>query len=144
MKKNIFLLGFFLLFSIFVKAQIYNPIKWKTSIEKISDTEYELQAKAIIESGWHLYSQEVADGGPIPTRFNFIKSADFQLIDAVKEEKGKTVNDPVFKMQIKFFEKETTFKQRVKILSSKPFKIKAEVEFMVCNDENCLPPSSDE
>ncbi|WP_281633474.1 protein-disulfide reductase DsbD family protein [Flavobacterium luteolum] len=144
MKKNIFLLGFFLLFSIFVKAQIYNPIKWKTSVEKISDTEYELQAKAIIESGWHLYSQEVADGGPIPTHFNFIKSADFQLTDAVKEEKGKTVNDPVFKMQIKFFEKETTFRQRVKILSSKPFKIKAEVEFMVCNDENCLPPSSDE
>ncbi|UPZ15519.1 protein-disulfide reductase DsbD family protein [Flavobacterium humidisoli] len=144
MKKNIFLLGFFLLFSIFVKAQIYNPIKWKTSIEKISDTEYELQAKAIIESGWHLYSQEVSDGGPIPTHFNFIKSADFQLIDAVKEEKGKTINDPVFKMQIKFFEKETTFKQRIKILSSKPFKIKAEVEFMVCNDENCLPPSSDE
>jgi thiol:disulfide interchange protein DsbD len=144
MKKNIFLLGFFLLFSLFVKAQIYNPIKWKTSIEKISDTEYELQAKAIIESGWHLYSQEVSDGGPIPTHFNFIKSADFQLIDAVKEEKGKTINDPVFKMQIKFFEKETTFKQRIKILSSKQFKIKAEVEFMVCNDENCLPPSSDE
>jgi len=144
MKKNIFLLGFFLLFSILVKAQIYNPIKWKTSIEKISDTEYELQTKAIIESGWHLYSQEVSDGGPIPTHFNFIKSADFQLIDAVKEEKGKTINDPVFKMQIKFFEKETTFKQRIKILSSKQFKIKAEVEFMVCNDENCLPPSSDE
>ncbi|MHC0447548.1 cytochrome c biogenesis protein CcdA [Flavobacterium sp. 3-218] len=144
MKKNIFLLGFFLLFSIFVKAQIYNPIKWKTSVEKISDTEYELQAKAIIESGWHLYSQEVSDGGPIPTHFNFIKSADFQLTDAVKEEKGKTINDPVFKMQIKFFEKETTFRQRIKILSSKPFKINAEVEFMVCNDENCLPPSSDE
>lgn len=144
MKKNIFLLGFFLLFSIFVKAQIYNPIKWKTSVEKISDTEYELQAKAIIESGWHLYSQEVSDGGPIPTRFNFIKGTDFQLIDGVKEEKGKTISDPVFKMQIKFFEKETTFRQRVKILSSKPFKINAEVEFMVCNDENCLPPSSDE
>ena len=144
MKKNIFLLGFFLLFSIFVKAQIYNPIKWKTSVEKISDTEYELQAKAIIESGWHLYSQEVSDGGPIPTHFNFIKSADFQLTDAVKEEKGKTISDPVFKMQIKFFEKETTFRQRLKILSSKPFKIIAEVEYMVCNDENCLPPSSDE
>ncbi|AWK07067.1 thiol:disulfide interchange protein [Flavobacterium crocinum] len=144
MKKNIFLLVFFLQFSILVKAQIYNPIKWKTSVGKISDTEYELQAKAIIESGWHLYSQEVADGGPIPTHFNFIKSADYQLIDNVKEEKGKTINDPVFKMQIRFFEKETTFRQRIKILSSKPFKIISEVEFMVCNDENCLPPSSDE
>lgn len=144
MKKNLFLLGFFLLFSIFVKAQIYNPLKWKTSVEKISDTEYELQAKAIIESGWHLYSQEVSDGGPIPTHFSFIKSADYQLIDAVKEEKGKTINDPVFKMQIKFFEKETTFRQRIKILSANPFKIKADLEFMVCNDENCLPPGTDE
>ncbi|GAA6769790.1 hypothetical protein AAGS39_05280 [Flavobacterium sp. CGRL2] len=144
MKKNIFLLGFFLLFSILVKAQIYNPIKWKTSIAKISDTEYELQAKAIIESGWHLYSQEVADGGPLPTTFSFSKTSDFQLVDNVKEEKGKNINDPVFKMQIKFFEKEAAFTQRIKILSSKPFKIKAQVEFMVCNDENCLPPSSDE
>lgn len=144
MKKNIFLLGFFLLFSIFVKAQIYNPLKWKTSVEKISDTECELQAKAIIESGWHLYSQVVSDGGPIPTHFTFIKSADYELIDAVKEEKGKTINDPVFKMQIKFFERETTFRQRIKILSSNPFKIKADLEFMVCNDENCLPPGTDE
>ena len=132
------------MFSIITQAQIYNPLKWKTSIEKISDTEYELQAKAIIESGWHLYSQEVSDGGPIPTRFTFTKTPEFQLIGAVKEEKGKTINDPIFKMLIKFFEKETTFRQRVKILSSKPFKINAEVEFMVCNDENCLPPSSDE
>ncbi len=132
------------MFSIITQAQIYNPLKWKTSIEKISDTEYELQAKAIIESGWHLYSQEVSDGGPIPTRFTFTKTPEFQLIGAVKEEKGKTINDPIFKMLIKFFEKETTFKQRVKILSTKPFKINAEVEFMVCNDENCLPPSSDE
>ena len=132
------------MFSIITQAQIYNPLKWKTSIEKISDTEYELQAKAIIESGWHLYSQEVSDGGPIPTRFTFTKAPEFQIIGAVKEEKGKTINDPIFKMLIKFFEKETTFRQRVKILSSKPFKINAEVEFMVCNDENCLPPSSDE
>ncbi|RXM49170.1 thioredoxin family protein [Flavobacterium sp. YO12] len=144
MNKNIFLGSLLLLFSIITQAQIYNPLKWKTSIEKISDTEYELQAKAIIESGWHLYSQEVSDGGPIPTRFTFTKAPEFQLIGAVKEEKGKTINDPIFKMLIKFFEKETTFRQRVKILSSKPFTIKAEVEFMVCNDENCLPPSSDE
>lgn len=127
-----------------VKAQIYNPIKWKTSVEKISDTEYELQAKASLEAGWHLYSQEVSDGGPIPTHFTFTKTPDFLLVGNVKEEKGKTINDPVFKMSIKFFEKETTFRQRIKNIGNKPFKIKAEVEYMVCNDENCLPPSYDE
>lgn len=126
------------------KAQIYNPIKWKTSVEKISETEYELQIKANIENGWHLYSQNVADGGPSPTHFSFSKSSDFQLLGEVKEEKGKTIDDPVFKMSIKFFEKETAFKQRIKAISQKPFSIKAEVEFMVCNDENCLPPTYDE
>ncbi|MBK0368317.1 protein-disulfide reductase DsbD family protein [Flavobacterium agrisoli] len=144
MKKKLFFVSFLLLFAIVVQAQIYNPIKWKTNVEKISDTEYELQAKATIESGWHLYSQHVAEDGPIPTHFTFTKSANFQLLGEVKEGKGKTINDPVFKMQITFFEKETTFKQRIKVTASKPFKIKSEVEFMVCNDANCLPPTTDE
>lgn len=133
-----------LLFSIMANAQIYSPIKWKTSVQKVSDTEYELQAQALIENGWHLYSQNVADGGPLPTHFNFTKSPDFELFGDVKEEKGKIINDPVFKMSIKFFEKETTFRQRIKINNNKPFKIKTEVEFMACNGENCLPPSYDE
>jgi thiol:disulfide interchange protein len=144
MNKNLFLVSLLLLFSIMAEAQIYNPIKWRTSVQKISDTEYELNAKAIIEEGWHLYSQTVADGGPIPTQFTFSKTSQFQLLGNVMEEKGKTINDPVFKMLIKFFEKETTFKQRVKSIGNKPFKIKTEVEFMVCNDENCLPPTNDE
>ncbi|PTT18631.1 thiol:disulfide interchange protein [Flavobacterium sp. HMWF030] len=144
MNKNIFLASIMLLFSIMANAQIYSPIKWKTSVQKVSDTEYELQAQASIENGWHLYSQNVADGGPLPTHFNFTKSPDFELLGDVKEEKGKIINDPVFKMSIKFFEKETTFRQRIKINNNKPFKIKTEVEFMACNDENCLPPSYDE
>nr|WP_199001842.1 thioredoxin family protein [Flavobacterium sp. ASV13] len=144
MNKNVFLISLLLLFSAIGQAQIYNPVKWKTSVQKISDTEYELQAKAIIESGWHLYSQNIPEGGPNPTSFTFPKSTDFQLAGSVNEEKGKTVNDAVFKMQIRFFEKETTFRQRIKTTAAKPFQIKAEVEFMVCNDQNCLPPGTDE
>ncbi|MBF4471789.1 protein-disulfide reductase DsbD family protein [Flavobacterium sp. HJJ] len=144
MNKVIFSVIFLLLFTIFVDAQVYNPVKWKTDVVKISDSEFELQAKAVIESGWHLYSQNVLDGGPIPTHFTFPKSFDFQLIGSVKEGNGKTINDPVFKMLIKFFEKETVFKQRIKVTRTKPFAIKTEVGFMVCNDENCLPPSDEE
>jgi thiol:disulfide interchange protein DsbD len=141
MNKNKIILCLLLLFSILVKAQVYNPVKWKTSIEKVSDTEFDLVAKASIENGWHLYSQTVAAGGPIPTHFTFPKNPAFELVGGVKEEKGKTVDDPVFMMQIKFFEKEASFKQRIKVSATKQFKVKAEVEFMVCNDENCLPPS---
>jgi len=141
MIKKILLLSFFLLFSILTKAQVYNPVKWKTSVEKISDTEYELRMNAKIQESWHLYSQNVPDGGPLPTHFTFSKNSSYKLIGEVVEEAGKTINDPVFKIQIKFFEKETTFKQRIKIKVKNPFEVKAELEFMVCNDQSCLPPT---
>ena len=69
MKKIILLLA---LFSLTIgNSQIFDPVKWVTSVEKISDTEYKLISKASIESGWHLYSQEVPEGGPIATTFTF-------------------------------------------------------------------------
>ncbi|MEN2402551.1 cytochrome c biogenesis protein CcdA [Flavobacterium sp. MC2016-06] len=141
MSKKIFLVSFFLLLGLFTKAQVYNPVKWKMSVEKISETEYELRINAKIQESWHLYSQNVPDGGPLPTHFTFIKDSKYKLVGEVAEENGKIINDPVFKLQIKFFEKETTFKQRIKINGNKPFQIKAEAEFMVCNDQSCLPPT---
>src|SRR4051812_31527171 len=141
MNKNIFLTALFLLFSLLAKAQVYNPVKWKMSVEKISDTEYELRMNAKIQESWHLYSQNVPDGGPLPTHFTFAKNTNYKLIGEVVEEAGKVIDDPVFKMQIKFFEKETTFRQRIKTMGNKPFEIKGELEFMVCNDQSCLPPT---
>ena len=69
MRKLIFLLAFDS-FTI-GHSQILDPVKWTTSVEKISDTEYKLIAKASIESGWHLYSQNVPEDGPIPTTFTY-------------------------------------------------------------------------
>lgn len=122
-------------------AQIHDPVKWSTSVVKISDTEYDLIATATIEAKWHLYSQNVPADGPIPTSFLFKKSADFKVVGKTSEEKGHTVHDPVFDMEIKYFENKATFKQRIKINNSKAFKILGEVEFMVCDDSSCLPPT---
>ena len=73
---------------------------------KVSDTEYKLISKATIESGWHLYSQNVPEDGPIPTSFVYDESnGAFKFIDNTSEEKGQTIDDPVFQMKIKFFEK---------------------------------------
>ena len=69
MKETILLMALFCTF--FVQAQILEPVKWETSIEKISDTEYNLIATATIDKGWHLYSQIVPKNGPIPTTFAF-------------------------------------------------------------------------
>ncbi len=140
MKKYIFLL-LFTAFSISAFSQIFKPVKWTTSTEKISDTEYNLVIKATIDKNWHLYSQNVPEDGPIPTAFTFTKTSDFELIGKPSEEKGHTVDDKVFNMKIKFFENEATFKQKIKITSNKDIKITGEVEFMTCDDTTCLPPT---
>ncbi len=130
-----------LLLSATVNSQVLTPVKWITSVEKVSDTEYELIAKATIESGWHLYSQTVPEGGPIATTFTYDDSNGiFNLVGNTSEEEGHTIDDPVFGMKIKFFEKTTTFKQKI-VVEGDVKSINAFVEFMVCDDSRCLPPS---
>ncbi len=140
MKKLIFLL-FVVLISTVNYAQIHNPVKWTTSVKKISATEYDLIINAAIETNWHLYSQNVPEDGPIPTSFIFETSKDFQLVGKTLEEVGHTVNDPVFNMKIKYFDTNAIFKQRIKVLNKNAITILGEVEFMVCDDSNCLPPT---
>jgi len=138
MKKLFFLLLASLsLNSVF--SQVINPIKWKTNVEKISDTEYNLITTATIDEGWHLYSQDVPPRGPRPTIFTFKPNANYQLIGTTSEDVGITEDDKTFKMRIKYFAKKATFKQKIKLLS-KSATINADVEFMVCDDVRCLPP----
>ncbi len=139
--KNIVLSCLMLIMPIVAsQAQILEPVKWSTSVEKNSDTEYNLVSIATIDKGWHLYSQNVPDDGPIPTTFTYTEDG-FQLLENTKEEEGHTVDDPVFEMKIKFFENKAEFKQRIKVLNNELSIVKGEVEFMVCDDARCLPPS---
>ncbi|PWG04700.1 protein-disulfide reductase DsbD family protein [Polaribacter aquimarinus] len=138
--KNI-LTVFFFLFTIVLFSQIEDPIKWETSVQKKSKKEYTLITTATIDKGWHLYSQSVPDDGPIPTTFFYdVSKGDFSLIDKTTEEKGHTVDDPVFGMKIKFFENLAIFEQRIKVLGEVT-SINASVEFMVCDDTKCLAPT---
>lgn len=120
-------------------AQVYDPVSWQTKVEKISNDEFYLVSTASIEKGWKLYSQKIPPKGPVPTTFEYISSKDFQLLGKTEEEGTVVKHDAVFDMEIGFFYNKAVFKQRVKVL--KPLSvIKATVEFMVCDDANCLPP----
>jgi len=138
MRKLIFL--FALIIGVQTFSQIHDPVKWSTSVENISDTEYDLIATATIDGNWHLYSQNVPENGPIPTTFTFKGSTDYLKKGNTKEEKGHEINDPIFEMVIKYFDKKATFKQRIKIKNTTDFVVNGVVEFMVCNDSQCLPP----
>ena len=139
MKKVI--LAFVLLLNLTSFSQILEPVKWSTSVEKISETEYNLISTATIDSGWHLYSQDVPEDGPIPTTFTYDDEAGaFKIVGNTSEEKGHTIDDPVFEMKIKFFEKSARFVQKITVAGDKT-KVNAFVEFMVCDDARCLPPT---
>jgi thiol:disulfide interchange protein DsbD len=130
-----------LLISINTFSQILEPVKWSTSVKKISDTEAELIATATIDGEWHLYSQSVPENGPIPTTFTFKSDANYLKKGNTKEEEGTTVDDKIFNMRIKYFGHKASFKQRIKLKTQEAFKVDAVVEFMVCNDTQCLAPT---
>ena len=140
-KKGLFF--FILLAGFFAQAQIYEPVKWETEVNKISETEIELISIASIESGWHLYSQDVPENGPIPTSFSYdLKDLEANLIGETIEEEGNEIDDPVFEMRIKYFEDQARFVQKISL--EKPVgSINASVEYMVCDDARCLPPTED-
>jgi thiol:disulfide interchange protein DsbD len=133
---------FFLLFILdVVSAQVLNPVKWSFSKKELGGPEYELLFKAKIDQGWHLYSQDIPEGGPVRTSFSIVKSPHFELINAVHEPKPEEEYDPNFEMKLKYFSHEAIFRQKMKRLSGEPFTIKGALEFMCCNDEQCLPPN---
>lgn len=139
--KKIFSLFLFSIISILGYSQLLNPVKWNYSIENNGSERATLVISATIDKGWHLYSQFIGDGGPVPTSFKFEKSNAYDLVGKVKEvPKAKVVQDEIFGMEVAWFEKKATFKQEIKIKSNTDFKLKGTLEFMVCDDKQCLPP----
>jgi hypothetical protein len=95
-----------------------------------------------INSPWHTYSQFTPDGGPLPTKFNFTKNPLYTLYGKVKED-GKMVlkHESLFEIDLKYFEGTVDFVQIIKLKENTKINITGSVEFMLCNDEQCLPPT---
>lgn len=133
----------FLLISFTGFSQILEPVKWETSVEKISDYEYNLIFTATIDDSWHLYSQKIPENGPLPTQFKLNPNSNYKPSGEPSEEKGLIVFEEVFDMKIKYFEKKAVFIQNIKVISKNDFKINGTIEFMSCNSEKCIPGYED-
>lgn len=140
MKKNLLLTLFALVLAYGASAQIFEPVKWSYAAKKINAKEAIIYLKATIDPGWHLYSQFVKEGGPVATSFTFPAAKTYSLVGKTIEPKPITKNEPVFSMDVSFFERSAIFQQKVK-LAAKTAVVKGKVEFMVCNDKQCLPPN---
>ena len=124
-----------------LQAQIKDPVKFKTEFNTLSDTEAEIVFTAAIDKGWHVYSTELGDGGPISATFNVDKTSGIELLGKLKPV-GKEVAtfDKLFEMKVRYFENTAKFIQKVK-LTGGAYEIEGYLEYGACDDESCLPPT---
>ena len=140
---NKFLVVVFSIFSFTTYSQILdNIVKWEFSQKQISETEVELQFKAEIEENWHLYSQDIPETPPATT-FTFIINGDTS-IKKIKEPNAIEEYDSNFEMALKYFVDEAIFKHTIDLSEVDNIKIDGYVDFMVCDDKQCLPPDYEE
>ena len=138
--KKILTAAFLILFAGYANAQINNPVIWTYTAKKIADKTYELHMTATIGSNWHLYAQD-AGKGPEPTTFVFTPNPLVKLDGKVKEVgKQEQSFDKNFNSTLKYYANKVDFVQKVKVKSSTATVVKGVVNFMVCNDRQCLPP----
>ena len=131
-----FLLFVFFVFSQFNLAQ--EPVSFTTSVKKISDGTFELITSSKIEKNWRLYSQNLIDGGAIPTEFVFNNTKDFELIGDVMESKSITKFDPIFNIDQSYFIDQSTFTQSIKISNKSITSISAIIAYQACDDMVCI------
>lgn len=145
--KKVFLFSLLsLFFSFNLFSQELDPVKWKSSIKKLSNEEYELIYTASIDEHWHFYSIVPADPdglGPIATEFTFLdKENNYELVGEIQETESIRIFEEAFDMEVNYFENQATFKQRIRLLNPNIEFIKAEVFFQACDAEKCLQPEN--
>ena len=140
MKKSLFSV-LLLLLAVMTQAQIQEPVKFKTELKNVSADEVEIVFSATIDNGWHVYSTELGDGGPISATFNTEKLSGASLVGKLKPV-GKEVSayDQMFEMKVRYFEHTAQFVQKLKLTGGN-YQIEGFLEYGACNDENCLPPT---
>ena len=142
--KKTFLLNLFLIVwgCIPAFAQIQNPVQFKTELKSISESELQIVFTGTIDAGWHVYSTDLGDGGPISASFHTDKMEGLELAGKLMPQ-GKEIEnfDKLFDMKVRYFENKATFVQNLKV-TSPAYSIEGYLEYGACNDENCLPPTT--
>ena len=125
-----------------VQAQMMNPVHFSSQLKELKGGEAEILFSATIDNGWHVYSTDLGDNGPITASFNAVKMEGVQTIGKLQARGNeKKVFDKLFDMEVRYFENAVTFVQKVKF--TKPeYDIDCYLEYGACNDESCLPPST--
>lgn len=119
------------------------PVQWSYEAKKVTESEYDLLFTAEVDKGWFIYSQYLeSDEGPIATSFDFQEDSNVELVGEIKEDGHKKEGfDEIFGMNLIKFSGKVKFTQRIK-LKGKTSEVVGSLEFMTCDDERCLPPTT--
>ena len=130
-----------MLFAVAVQAQIQDPVKFNSELKILAADEAEVVFTAAIDKGWHVYSTDLGDGGPISATFNVEKIFGAEVVGKLKPV-GKEIStfDKLFEMKVRYFENTAQFVQKLK-LTGGAYQLEGYLEYGACNDENCLPPT---
>ena len=131
-----------LLLSILSVAQSSKEVKWDYSAKKIADKTYEIHMTATINGDYHMYAQNVGGDGPVPTSFSFSKNP-LLITEGKVKEAGKMIKrfESAWNHNVSYYEGKVDFVQVVKLKANAKTSLSGKVEFMVCNEKQCLPPA---
>ena len=125
-----------------VVAQPSMPVHFSVKQQQSSPEVVDVVFTATIDNGWHVYSTNLPDGGPVSATFHDEGSTGAKPQGTLQARgKEKSENDPLFDMKVRFFEQNVTFVQRYKV-TDKEYHIKGYLEYGACNDQMCLPPTT--
>lgn len=128
----LFVLLFFFAFAE-SNAQILEPVKWTSKIEKKAGNNAVLIFDGTIEKGWHLYSQFTPEGGPLALEIVFKnQKGNYALVGKAKEGKTKTVFNDIFEVNETFFEEKAHIEQEIKIINTNLKMVLVNFDFQVC------------
>lgn len=122
-------------------AQMAEPVHFRSSLQLLKDGLAEIEFQATIDPGWHVYSTDLGQDGPIEATFNTVKMEGVELVGKL-QPRGKVTEqyDQMFGMTLRYFEKQGAFVQKIRF--TKPnYAIDCFLEYGACNDEMCLPPT---
>ena len=139
--KKILLFALTIAFATIVGAQVKNPVDFKYEA-KPKEGGYEIVITATVKKPWHIYSQNTGKSGPVPTEIKFSPNPLVKLIGTPKETgKLEKLYDYAFHTDVLFYSNTVVFTQEVKVKPGIKTNITGTIEYMVCNDDQCLPPT---
>ena len=139
--KKAMTIAMLLLMAIMCQAQMADPVKFSAQLKTNGTADGEIVFSGKIADGWHVYSTDLGEDGPIQATFHVDKKDGVELVGKLTP-KGREISqmDPMFEMKLRYFEHSVQFVQKVKFTKPK-YSIKCYLEFGACNDQMCMPPT---